>query len=129
MNELIHRLQAFCARRPASVLLHASDGLLMDIPSGKVLPLRAAELTGAEETPGEGDIPREVRLFYPAERALALTEDGLAFAPDRRNTGALPALGQRVTFRGYAQLLARLKEELYVDESPTRDTVRLLMAC
>jgi hypothetical protein len=120
------KLRAHCAKAPPAVLFDEPGALLMDVSSGKTLPLDLAALEKVEDR-----INAETKNPYGDGRQLALSEVGIAFPPDLTNTGPLPELPEVVCFRDYATLMARLKHDLYghQDREPTRETVKLLMMC
>ncbi len=125
------KIRAHCAKAPPAVLFDEPSGLLMDISSGKTLPLGSGDLAQVEERLNPQTRSPYLVLLFGEGRQLALSEVGIAFAPELRNTGPLPELTEVVCFRDYATLIARLKHDLYghLDRELTRDTVKLLMMC
>ena len=127
----VARIRDFCTRFPRAVLFDEPGGLLLDVASGRSLALDLPGLAGVEERLNRESGHPYLLLAYGDGRRLALSEAGIAFSPDVRNTGALPDLPEAVCLRDYQSLLDRLKHELYghADRPPDRGTVRLLMSC
>jgi hypothetical protein len=125
------KIRAYCTRAAPPVLFDEPGDLLMDVPSGKTLALDSVNLRLTEEKTDKETGKPYLILLYGDIRILALTENGIAFAPDFRNTGELPELPAAVCFRDYHTLVGRLKHDLYghPDQEPTKDTVKLLMMC
>lgn len=130
-SEKLARLRAFLARPNPPVLFDEPGRMLLDVSSGKTLALDLAELEGVEERVDRGSGRPYLVLRFGDGRRLALTDAGIAFAPDFRNSGPVPELPEAVCFRDWSLLLARLEHELYAhpDREPSRDTVGLVMAC
>lgn len=118
------QLAAHCAQPPRGVLFDEAAQVLLDVPSGKTLPL-----TGGVQslTPLDGGLS----LRLGDGRALALTPAGIAFAPGFLNTGPLEELTATVCWKDFQALARQLKHELYGPPgvAPTEATVRLLMCC
>lgn len=123
-------IRAHAQARPHAVLFDEPAKQLFDVPSAKLYPLEVAELARVEQRNDKDTKAPYVLLVFTDGRQVALTDAGIGFAPEFRNTGALQ-LPQVVCFRDFLGLLNRLKHDLYghADREPTRDTVSLLMMC
>lgn len=110
-----------CSLAPRAVLFDEAALMLLDVASGKTLAL--AGLASAD--PGE----RTVRLAFGDGRSVALTADGIAFAPGFVNTGPLHDLPAAVCWKDFQALAQQLKQALYGTVPPTGATVRVLMCC
>ncbi len=124
-------IRSYCAKQPGSVLFDEPGESLMDVFSGKTLPLDLKDLVSVEQRTKAVTGEAYLVLSYVDGRQIALADVGIAFVPDTGSTGELPDLPQVVCFRDYATLLGRLKHELFdhADREPTRETVALLMSC
>jgi hypothetical protein len=124
-------IRSFCAQPPAAVLFDEPGESLLDVFSGKEVPLALKSLVSVQQRAKKGtDVPYLV-LTYDDGREMALADVGIAFAPDLRDVGALDDIPAVVCFRDYATLVGRLKHELFghADREPTRGTTVLLMTC
>jgi hypothetical protein len=124
-------VERFAREHPASVLADAPGSRLLDVASGKTLPLDWARVAGVEER-----LDRQTRRPYLALRLddgteLALADAGIAFAPATAATGPLPGLPAVVTFRDLAAAEDRVAHALehHPDEPPDRGHVALLLFC
>jgi len=124
-------IRSFCAQEPIGVLFDEAGELLMDVFSGKAVPLALQHLVSVEQRARKGTNAPYLVLTYDDGREMALADVGIAFAPDVANTGALEELPAVVCFRDYATLVGRLKHELFghSDREPTQATTTLLMTC
>jgi hypothetical protein len=128
---MIEKVRAYCHKPSPTVLFDEAGDLLMDVASGKTLPFDVANLRHLEEKMNAQTNQHYLLLLYGGGRVIALTEVGVAFSPDFKNTGELADLPAAVCFRDYQAMVDRLKHQLYghPDEEPTKDTVKLLMMC
>ena len=124
-------IQRFCTARAAAVLFDEASASLMDVHSAKAFGLGLQTLMRVEEKQNRETGASYLLLVYDDGRQLALTDVGLAFPPDFRNTGPLPELPSVVCFRDFTTLFERFKHQVYghPDQQPDRDLVRLLMLC
>jgi len=124
-------VRAYCQAHPRSVLYDEPGEALFDTFGVKTLILRGSDLETVESLTDQDTKLPYLRLALADGRQLALTEAGVAFAPDFSNSGPLTDLPDAVCFRDYRGLLDRLKHDLYghADAPPTRATVKLLMMC
>jgi len=128
---LADRIRAHCSRPGSAVLFDEPGGLLLDVPTGKSLALGAAGLERVEEKKNAETGAAYLVLYYGDGRQLALTDAGVAFAPDFRNVGAIAELPQAVCLSDFHTLLGRVRHELHghPDRAPSREVPSLLMSC
>ncbi|MFL5321733.1 MAG: hypothetical protein ACJ790_18870 [Myxococcaceae bacterium] len=123
--EKLALIRSFCAAPPHAVLFDEAGETLFDVPATKTLALKADELSSVEllEQP-----ERHLRLSYSDGHQLALTQSGIAFAPDFRGTGPLPELPSALCFRDLTTMLQRVRHALFdhPDDKPGRELVVLL---
>lgn len=124
-------VERFARERPASLLLDAPGSALLDVASGKALPLDWARIAAVEER-----LDRRTRRPYLALRRddgteVALADAGIAFAPVVAATGPLPGLPDVVTFGDLSAAEGRVAHALdhHPDEPPDRGHVALLLFC
>lgn len=124
-------VRAYCQANARSVLYDEPGEALFDTFGVKTLTLRGSDLQSVESLADQDTKAPYLRLTLSDGRVLALTQAGIAFAPDFTNTGPLQDLPKAVCLRDYRGLLERLKHDLYghADAPPTRATVGLLMMC
>ncbi len=124
-------VERFAREHPTSVLHDAAGSTLLDVASGKALPLDWARVAAVEER-----VDRQTHRPYLAIRRddgveLALADAGIAFAPVTAATGTLEGAPGAVTFRDLAAAEGRLAHALHdhPDEPPDRGHVALLLFC
>ncbi|HXN40842.1 MAG TPA: hypothetical protein VN918_03570 [Myxococcaceae bacterium] len=124
-------IRSFCAQQPVAVLFDEPGESLMDVFSGKTVPIALKSLVSVQRRARKGTDAPYLVLTYDDGREMALADVGIAFAPDLSNTGALDEIPAVVCFRDYATLLGRLKHELFghSDRELTQATTALLMTC
>ncbi len=117
--------------RPGSVLYDAPTSTLLDVGSGKTLPLDWARVAAVEER-----VDAETRRPYCALRLdtgveIAVADQGRAFAPVTAGTGPLDGVPRAVCFRDLAAAEGRLEHFLvdHPDERPERAHVDLFLLC
>ena len=124
---MIDRLTDHCAQLPRTVLFDPEAGQLMDLGSGKILPIPQLEAVESQADPRTGAPLLGVRL--KSGRAFVLAQLGIAFAPVFTHTGPLEELPAAVGWSDLRTLLVQLKLELYGAAAPSEATVRVLMGC
>lgn len=127
-HALREKLRAYCVAHRGAVLYDPTTDTLFDVFSAKTLPLGPTSIAAVEER-----IDRETKTPYLAielseGRQLALTQAGVAFPPDFRNSGPV-SLPLAVCFRDFRTLVDRVKHELYghAGRPPTSDTPQVVM--
>lgn len=130
-SEKLAAVRAYCQANLRAVLFDEPGEALFDTAGVKTLTLRAGDLHSVESLEDRDTRAPYLRLTFEDGRQLALTQAGIAFAPDFGNTGPLEDLPAAVCFRDYLGLMDRLRHDLYghADVAPTRATVKLLMMC
>ncbi|MGQ0504906.1 MAG: hypothetical protein ACT4TC_06260 [Myxococcaceae bacterium] len=121
----------YCAAHSQSVLFDETGGTLFDVAGVKTLPLRIADVESVASRVNAQTQGTYLVLRYSDGHEIALSDVGIAFAPNLRQTGAIDDLPPVACLRDYATLTARLEHELFghLDRPPTRETVRVLMMC
>ncbi len=128
--EQLSALRDFCSRNARSVLFDEPGGALMDTAAGKTVALDLPNLQTVQAKADRQTQQPYLLLVYGTGRQLALTQAGIGFPPDFRNTGPLRELPEVVCLRDHATFLERLKHELYGHpEQASKGTVRLLLMC
>lgn len=124
-------LERFAREHPRSVLYDAASSTLLDVYSGKALPLDLSGVASVEER-----VDAETgRPYVAVERGdggeLALADQGLAFPPVTGATGPLEGLPRAVCFRDLAGAEGRLTHFLldHPGEPPDRAHVSLFLFC
>jgi hypothetical protein len=124
-------LQRSVRARPGSVLWDAPTSTLLDVFSGKALPLDWARVETVEERidPTNRRPYLAVRLDSGVE--IALAEPGIAFPPVTAGTGPLDGLPAAVCFRDLAAAEARLAHFLvdHPGERPEPAHVSMFLFC
>ncbi len=125
------RLRAHCERPPRSVLYDEEGGLFLDVGSGKTLKVDPAKVQALEDRIDARTSRPYLALLLEDGRSLALTDNGLAFAPVFTNTGPLEELSPAVCWADFRSIVQQLKHTLYghPDAEVGVATVRVLMCC
>lgn len=124
-------VERFARDRPGSVLHDAASSTLLDVASGKVLPLDWTSVAAVEERLDQGTRRPYLAIRRDDGTEFALTEAGLAFAPVTAATGPLEGLPPAVCLRDLAGAEARLAHFLldHPGEPPSREHVALFLFC
>jgi hypothetical protein len=117
--------------RPGSVLWDAPSSTLLDVFSGKALPLDWARVEAVDERtdPTTGRPYLAIRLDAGIE--IAVADPGLAFPPATAGTGPIEGLPAAVCFRDLAAAEGRLEHFLrdHPGEPPAREHVATFLLC
>jgi hypothetical protein len=101
-------VERYARERPQALAWDGDAGLLMDVAAGKVLALDWARVASASEQ-RDADTGRPyLSLELGHGGALALADQGIAFAPSTAATGPLPGLPRAVCLRDLAAVEGRL---------------------
>ncbi len=122
-------LERFVRERPAALLLDSVSPAVMDVFSGKQLPLDWAGIEAVAEARNRDSGAPYLALLRDDGRQVILADVGVAFEPLTAGTGPLPGLPQLVCFRDFAATAGRI-EHLLVDhpgEPMTRDHLDLFL--
>jgi hypothetical protein len=124
-------VERFARDRPGSVLHDAASSTLLDVASGKVLPLDWRSVEAVEERLDQGTRRPYLAVRRDDGTEFALTDAGLAFAPVTAATGPLEGLPRAVCLRDLAGAEARLAHFLldHPGEPPSREHVALFLFC
>ena len=122
-------VERFVRERPAALLLDAAAPALLDVFSGKVLPLDWGSVARVAELRNADTGAPYLALLRDDGRQVILADVGVAFEPLTASTGPLPGLPPVVCFRDFAATAGRI-EHLLVDhpgEPVTRDHLDLFL--
>jgi hypothetical protein len=122
-------LERFVRERPAALLLDLDAPALLDLFSGKALPVDWSRIEGLVEARNRDTGAPYLVLLRDDGRQVILADVGIAFEPLAAATGPLPGLPPVVCFRDFAATAGRI-EHLLVDhpgEPVTRDHLDLFL--
>ncbi|WP_242345333.1 hypothetical protein [Anaeromyxobacter terrae] len=124
-------VERYVRERPLALLLDAAGPSVVDVFSGKALPLDYARLAAVEERQDATTGRAYLALLRDDGTEIALSDAGLAFAPVTASTGPLQGLPAAVCLRDLAGAEGRLTHFLldHPGEQPERQHVDLLMFC
>jgi hypothetical protein len=122
-------VERFVRERPAALLLDAAAPALLDVFSGKVLPLDWGRVARVAELRNADTGAPYLALLRDDGRQVILADVGVAFEPLTASTGPLPGLPPVVCFRDFAATEARLAHALldHPDDPADRGHVSLLL--
>jgi hypothetical protein len=117
--------------RPGSVLWDAPTSTLLDVFSGKALPLEWARVATMEERTDAASGRPYLAIRLDSGVEVALADQGIAFAPVTTGTGPLEGLPGAVCFGDLAAAEGRLDHFLadHPGERPERAHVALFLFC
>jgi hypothetical protein len=124
-------VEQFTRARPGSVLYDATTSSLLDVFSGKALPLELARLDAVDERQDAVSGRPYLALRRDDGTELALSDAGIAFPPATGGTGPLEGLPAAVCFRDLAGAEGRLVHFLadHPGERPERSHVVAFLFC
>ena len=124
-------IRAYVGAHRHAVLFDEPGDALFDVFAAKSIPLESGDLERVEERKDRQTGQPYLALGYGTGRQLALSDAGVAFAPDPSNSGPVEDLPPAVCLRDFRGLLERLQHELYghPEREPARDAVKLVMMC
>jgi hypothetical protein len=124
-------VERYARERPHALAWDGDAGLLLDVAAGKVLALDWTRVAAASEQQ-DADTGRPYLLLELGDGgALALADQGIAFAPSTAATGPLPGLPRAVCLRDLAAAEGRLTHFLlgHPDEPPERAHLDAFFFC
>ncbi len=122
-------VERFASARPAALLADLAAPAVLDVFSGKRLPIDWSRLEGVAEARNRDSGAPYLALLRDDGRQVILADVGVAFAPSVAGSGPLPGLPPVVCFRDFAATAGRI-EHLLVDhpgEPVTRDHLDLFL--
>lgn len=122
-------VERFAREHPTAVLLEPTGPSLLDLFSGKVLPLDWSRIEGVAEASNRDTGAPYLALLRDDGRQVMLADVGIAFEPVLSASGPLPGAPALVCFRDFAATAGRI-EHLLVDhpgEPVTRDHLDLFL--
>jgi hypothetical protein len=122
-------VERFVRERPASLLLDPEAPALLDVFSGKTLPLDWGRIAGVAESRNRDTGAPYLALLRDDGRQVILADVGIAFEPLASATGPLPGLPSVACFRDLAATAGRLEHHLmdHPGEPVTRDHLDLFL--
>ena len=123
------RVERYVRERPGALLLDPQAPALLDVFSGKALPLDWSRVARVAEGRNAETGAPYLALLRDDGRQVILADVGVAFAPVTASTGPLPGLPPLVCFRDFAGTEGRLAHYLvdHPDEAVTRSHLDLLL--
>lgn len=123
------RLERFAREHPGSVLYDGAT--LLDVASGKVLPLDWRRVAALEERRDAETGRPYLALRRDDGGEVAVAEQGVVFPPATGSTGPLPGLPAAVCFRDLARAEGQLTHFLvdHPGEAPEPGHVSLFLFC
>ncbi len=123
------RIERFAREHPGSVLFDGER--LLDVPSGKTLPLDLGHVSSAEERRDLDTGRPYLALTREDGTEVALADQGIAFPPVTAGTGPLEGLPHAVCLRDLQGAEGRLTHFLlgHPGEKPERAHVSLFLFC
>jgi hypothetical protein len=117
--------------RPGAVLYDAATSTLLDVASGKSLPLDWSRVATVEERADAATRRPYCAIRLEAGVELAVADQGIAFPPVTAGTGPLEGLPPAVCFQDLAAAEGRLEHFLqdHPGEAPERGHVALFLLC
>jgi hypothetical protein len=122
-------VERFTRERPGSLLLDAAAPALLEVFSGKTLPIDWGRIEGvAEGRNGDTGAPYLALLRDDGSQVI-LADVGIAFQPLPSAAGSLPGLPSLTCFRDFASTAGRVEHQLvdHPDEPVTRDHLDLFL--
>jgi hypothetical protein len=125
------RVERFAREHPQSVLYDPTASVLLDVASGKPLPLDWSAIAGIGD--GADSETKRPYLVLAREdgRTVALADQGIVFAPSTASTGPIAGLPNAACFHDLANAEAQLDHYLrdHPGEPPTQNHVSLFAFC
>jgi hypothetical protein len=122
-------VERYARERPRSVLFDPTGPALLDVASGKTLPLDFGAVSSVEERTDADTGRPYLAVALGGEREIAIADQGIVFPPVTRATGPLEGLPRAVCFGDLAAAESRLAHFLlaHPDEPPDRAHVALFL--
>jgi hypothetical protein len=132
MDEGKKKVEAWVQSHPQAVLYNDETSRLLDVGSGKTVPIAWRDLKAIEEKIHPETSGAYLVLLFESGLQVALVDPGgIAFAPSTQNCGAVPNLPPVMCLRDFFTLKQRIDHYLYdhPDEPPPRECLDLVMIC
>jgi hypothetical protein len=122
-------VERFTRERPGSLLLDATAPALLEVFSGKTLPLDWGRIAGVAEARNGDTGASYLVLLRDNGSQVILADIGIAFQPLPSATGSLPGLPSLTCFRDFAATAGRVEHQLvdHAGEPVTRDHLDLFL--
>lgn len=117
--------------RPGSVLYDGATSTLLDVASGKALPLDWARVASVEERADAETRRPYCAILLESGIEIAVADQGVVFPPSTAGTGPVEGLPRAVCFRDLSAAEGRLEHFLrdHPGERPERAHVMLFLLC
>jgi len=125
------RVERFCREHPQAVLYDPTASVLVDVASGKPLPLDWSALTAIGDAV-DSDTKRPYLLLAREDGlTLALADQGIVFAPSIASSGPIAGLPGACCYRDLESAEGQLVHYLrdHPGEPPTQHHVSLFAFC
>jgi hypothetical protein len=128
---VVPRIQRWCGQHPGTVLFDEASAVLCDVFSGKSLALDLKAVSWVEERLNQVLGGSYLVLGFEEGPPLVLSDPGLAFTPETRNTGPLASLPPAVCFRDFENVSGKLRHILvdHPEHRGTREEVDMVQFC
>src|SRR5262245_30968227 len=126
------KLRAWVETHRHLVLFDEESSSLMDVGSGKTIPLPWQDVKAFEEKVHPETNDNYLVLLFDNGTQIALVDPGgIAFSPSTENTGPLTDLPPVVCLKDFFTLKARVDHYLYdhPEEPPPKEALDLVMIC
>jgi len=120
-------IDAWCRAHPTCVAWSRSDGLLVDVPTGRSCPLLPATIDAAELRVDTFNEDTYVAIMRSDGVALALARSGVCFAPNTAATGPLDGMPPVVCMADLSRMRAILDDATRAPEGPDRSALDAMM--
>jgi hypothetical protein len=129
--EVARRIAHWCRQHPATVLFDEKTATVHEVFSGKSLALDLGAVARIDERSNQVLGGSYLVLDFEGAPSLGLSDAGLAFAADTRNTGPLDGLPPAVCLRDFENVTSKLRHILldHPDQAVTRDEVGMVQFC
>jgi hypothetical protein len=128
---IAQRIAHWCRQHPGTVLFDEKTATVHDVFSGKSLALDLGAVAWVEERMNQVLGGNYLVLSFEGTPPLVLSDAGLAFAADTRNTGPLDSLPPAVCFRDFENVTSKVRHVLidHPDQAVTREEVGMVQFC
>jgi len=126
------KLRAWVETHRHLVLFDEESSSLMDVVSGKTIPLPWQDVKAFEEKVHPETNDNYLVLLFDNGTQIALVDPGgIAFSPSMENTGPLTDLPPVMSLKDFYTLKGRVDHYLYdhPDEPPPKEVLDLVMIC
>jgi len=122
-------IRAFCARHPQWVLFDEPGGVLLEVASGKRLPLPMTEVVSATERENRETHRPYLLIAFGDGKEIALADVGVAFPPVVPNVLQAPELPGVVCLQDFRLVLDQLQHQAvdHPEQKLARSTLDMMV--